>query len=58
MTVLAVEFDVCPPTADVFRHGFVEIQRLAQLIEISDLQVGAVFDDTRLWLEFAEQQSQ
>ena len=58
MSVLAIEFDIGSALADVVGDRFVEIKCLAQLIEVSDFEVGAVFQRAGLRFQITEQQSQ
>ena len=57
MAIFAVEFDVSPPLTDVVRDRLIQIQSLAQLIEVADLEIGTEFYRATLWLELTEQES-
>ena len=56
MFALAADFDPFAAGADeIFQRG-VEIQRIAHLVEVGDLQVGALADLAAVGRQFAQDQ--
>ena len=54
MPVLAIQLDVGSTFAHVVRHGFLEIELLAQLIEIANFEPRAELYRSSLGFKFAE----